>query len=74
MKPGWTDIFSFFAVQNQAIIADVEIAETPLEEPTSFTTPKTIKHDSPFVKRFEHICSERRKNLTKKGLSNLACV
>lgn len=60
------------AIQNQAVIADVETARTPMEEAELFIdkTPKTVRHDSPFVKLFAGIFTDNKKKiLKKKGLS-----
>lgn len=58
------------AIQNQAVIADVETARTKEAEVVSETTPKTVRHNSPFVKVFEGIFTDtKRKNVKKKGLS-----
>ncbi|XP_056613419.1 120.7 kDa protein in NOF-FB transposable element [Triplophysa dalaica] len=58
------------AIENQSIIADVETEITPTEEADLFTdtTPKTIRHDSPFVRCFEDVLSgTTRKRQTRKA-------
>lgn len=55
------------AFENQAVVADVKVAEVEDTALTKDTTPKTIRHDSPFVKCFEDtLYKTKEKSLTRK--------